>query len=135
MIVSLHSFSQCPSQEFINGSVMDMKSQVLQTFTININSKKENRAAKKDLELFLTKGIIYEFEIFSEKEHEGDLVMTLFDSKDHVLACTFNEISRTKNKKFKFSCRTTGSYTLSYYPDRNTYCGLILLGSAKKASK
>ncbi len=135
ILISLRSFSQCPSQEFINGSVTDMKAEVLQTFAINIVSKKDNKAKNKDLELFLTKGITYEFVIFSNKEYEGELVMSLFDSRDHVLACTYNETSRVRNKKFRFTCRTTGSYTLSYYPDHNTYCGLILLGSAKKVSK
>ena len=96
---------------------------------------KKNKAANKDVKVFLTKGLQYEFVIFPDKDFSDELVMSLFDAKEHLLICSYNETSGFKAQKFKFTCRVTGEYTLSYYLDKNAYCGLILLGNVKKRKK
>ena len=135
LLFSLVAFCQCPTQEFIVKSCGIMKSQIVQTFPIYIASKKDNKKSNKDIILFLTKGLIYEFVIFDDKDHQDELVLSLFNSKEQLLVCSFNETSGMKAKKIKFSCNVSGEYTLSYYMDNNTYCGVVLIGNIKKAKK
>lgn len=124
--------AQCPSKEFVDNNSKGLKCDIVQTIEINILSKKDVTDEEKDLKLFLTKGLTYEFMIFDGEDHNEELVLSLFDAKDNRLACTFNDVSGMRSKKIKFLCKTSGDYTLSYYPRKKKYCGMILIGTAKK---
>jgi len=133
--ISLQIPAQCPSKEFVEQCAKGLKCDIVQTFEINIASKKEFKSQQSFYKLFLTKGITYEFYIFDSEDFEKQLVLSLFDAKENRLACTYNETSGMKSDKFRFCCKTSGEYSISYYPDKGKYCGMVLVGSAKKAGK
>jgi hypothetical protein len=113
MIAKSFAFSQC-NQSLIDNCVSGLKSNL--TYLHQYKTKLGPAADKASppvarFSVLLTKGNVYQFNVCSALDFEGEAILQLLDGTSPI-ANTYNPKTKTNYKAFKFQCNKSAIYNI-----------------------
>ncbi|MGZ3901668.1 MAG: hypothetical protein ACXVDC_15180 [Bacteroidia bacterium] len=108
----------CDPQALLSEGVSKLKNfTFVKEYPFSFKEKKKNKPIEYKKQLVtLNRGVKYKFLAISNKEYEGQAVVSIFNNEKQeiLVATTYNQAMKKHYDEISFECKTTGNYCLSF---------------------